>query len=149
MSYSTQFAEKGLKLWDISNEYYSTVRLNLVSERNPKRSVNLSGRADYLITTKDYSALEALSHSLCVIEKQSRGKPEKECEYQLQTYLFLLMNKYRFGSLLGLLILDDGRCRAFKATRNLHSCLYCSNDTFNIFFVVDVVEKVLRDLQMI
>jgi hypothetical protein len=150
ISYSKQFAEKGLKLWDINNDYYSTVRLHLVSRINPKRSINLSGRADYLVTAKDKSAPESLSHALCVIEKQSGGKPEEECEHQLETYLFLLMNKYGLLSLVGLLILDDGRCRAYKAIRDSNNgCLYFSNDTFNIFYLVDVVEQVLKDLEMI
>jgi hypothetical protein len=148
-SYSTKFADKGLKLWDISNDYYSTVRLNIVSV-NQNRSIHLSGTADYLVTTKDKSAPESLSHALCVIVRQSGGKPEEECEHQLEAYLFLLMNRYGFRSLMGLLILDDGRCRAYKAIRtSVGGCVFMSNDTFNIFYLADVVEKVLKDLAMI
>lgn len=150
MSYSRNFAEKGMKLWDINNDYYSTVRLNLVSKANPQRSINLSGRADYLITRTGTSAPEALSHALCVIEKQSGGKPEEECEHQLETYLFLLMNKFGRLSLVGVLILDDGRCRAYKAIRDVNSsCLYFSNATFNISFLVTVLEQLLKDLEML
>eukprot|EP01039_Chlorochromonas_danica_P008359 gene8356-9213_t len=153
MSYSKQFTEKGLKLWDINNDYYSTVRLNLVSRRNPDRSINISGRANdkyNLVTANDKSAPESLSNALCVIVKQSGGKPEEECEHQLETYLFLLMNKCGLHSLVDLLILDDGRCRAYKAIRDSNSgCLYFSNDTLNISYLVDVVEQVLMDLKMI
>ena len=150
MSYEAKFVEKGLKLWDINNDPYSSVRLHLVSKANPSRSVNISGRADYLVTRQGLSRPEILSHVLCVIEKQSGGKPEEECEHQLETYLFLLMNKYGLLKLVGLLILDDGRCRAYKAVRDAsNGCIYFSNDTFNISYMPNVVERVLRDLQMI
>eukprot|EP01040_Poterioochromonas_malhamensis_P013893 gene13893-15331_t len=148
--YCSKFEEKGLKLWDIYNDYYASIRLNLVSKVNPKRSINLSGRADYLITKNDISAPESLSHALCAIVQQSRTKLEEECEHHLEAYLFLLMNKYGLLSVTGILILVDGRCRAYKAIRNSHrGCLYHSNDTFNIFYLADVVEKILKDLQMI
>jgi hypothetical protein len=150
MFYDKQFREKGLRLWDIINDPYSSVRLHLVSKTNPTRSANLSGRADYLVTLDGVSRPESLSHVLCVIEQQSGSKKEEECEHQLETYLFLLMNKYGLHKLVGLLVLDDGRCRAYKATHDAsNGCLYLSNDTFSIFYITIVVENILKDLGMI
>ncbi len=148
MSYGAQFTEMGLKMWDINHDPYSSVRLHLVSKKNPSRSVNISGRADYLITKDGVSRPESLSHALCVIQKQS-GKDEEECEHQLETYLFLLMNKYGLIKLVGLLVLDDGRCRPYKAIRGeRNGCLYVSYDTFNIFYIAEVIANILQDLQM-
>lgn len=150
MSYQNEFAQNGLKLWDINNDPYSTVRLNLVSKTHPTRKANISGRADYLVTKQGLSRPESLSHVLCVIEKQSGGKLEVECEHQLETYLFLLMNKYGLLKLAGLLILNDGRCRAYKAVRgDDNGCVYFTNDTFNIFYMPQVVTNILTDLQVL
>lgn len=150
MSYENKFAELGLKLWDINNDPYSSVRLHLVSKANPSRTANISGRADYLVTKQGVSKPECLSHVLCVIEKQSGGKPEEECEHQLETYLFLLMNKFGLVKLVGLLVLDDGRCRTYKAIRDgSNGCVYFSNDTFHIAYMPNIIERVLADLQMI
>ncbi len=150
MSYQNQFSNNGLKLWDINDDPYSSVKLHLVSKTPPYREANISGRADYLVTKQGLSRPESLSHVLCVIEKQSGGKPEEQCEHQLETYLFLLMNKYGLLKLVGLLILDDGRCRAYKAIRDAsNGCVYFSNDTFHIYYMPQVVTSILRDLQMV
>jgi hypothetical protein len=81
MLYSDRFNLSGLKLWNIGNDQYSAVRLNLVSKANPAISVNISGRGDYLVTKVGIKRVESLSHCLCIIKKQSDGKEEVQCEH--------------------------------------------------------------------
>lgn len=150
MEYQSQFNQKGFKLWDINHSHYATVRMNLVNEKNPHHTAIISGRADYLVTKIGVSAAEFLSKALCVIQKQSGGKPDEETEYQLEAYLFLLMNTQGLKYLTGLVIYDDGRCRAYKAIRDPfppYGCVYYSNDTFNIAYIVDVIDKILNELE--
>lgn len=60
------------------------------------------------------------------------------------------MNKYGLLALSGFLVLDDGRCRAYKAIRDeINGCLYFSNDTFCIVYLVEMVEAVLTELKLI
>jgi hypothetical protein len=64
--------------------------------------------------------------------------------------MFLMMNKFGLKKLVGLLIYDDGRCRAYKSIRGEdQGCLYYSNDTFCVHYIAEVVSDILSDLGML
>lgn len=63
------------------------------------------------------------------------------------------MNTQGLKYLTGLVIYDDGRCRAYKAVRDPtvppHGQVYYSNDTFHIAHIVVVLEQILNDLESV
>jgi hypothetical protein len=58
-----------------------------------------------------------LFKTLVIIEVQSI-RNENNCDKQMIEYLFLVMNTKALSSVLGFVIYIDGRCRAFKASRD-------------------------------
>ena len=88
------------------------------------------------------------SHILCVIEIQSkhRAADEAVCEPQMQVYLLILMNKVRPTQLLGFLVLDDGRVKAFKARWDENSKgVYEKNDYFHVSCIGEMLHSLLTE----
>mmetsp|Transcript_26223 Transcript_26223/g.37535 ORF Transcript_26223/g.37535 Transcript_26223/m.37535 type:complete len:122 (+) Transcript_26223:409-774(+) len=106
----------------------------------------LSGRGDYIISSKKAACREAASlYALCVVEKQSKSN-EDDCDYyKLLTYLVLMMNRYGFTYLAGILLFNDGTCRAYRAIRDSAAdSVYESNDKFQLYQIADVLPHLLR-----
>lgn len=140
------FERMGYKVWNINNNQHATSYIKVISEANANHVITIAGRADYLVTKADVTKSEYQHKTLCVIEIQS--KPDtKLCELQMQVYLLILMNTKNLLALVGFLVLDDGQCRAFKATRDeAGGCMFEMNDTFHVTFIAEVMHKVLADL---
>jgi hypothetical protein len=75
---------------------------------------------------------------MCVIEIQSKDN-EEDCEYQLVTYLVLMMNRFGLLRVAGILVYNNGTCRAFRATRKENGVVYEQNDTFPIYQIADIL----------
>jgi hypothetical protein len=63
---------------------------------------------------------------------------------QMIAYLFLIMNTRALPSVLEFVIYTDGRCRAFKASRDHdNNCVYEQNDSFYICHLPAVIGDLL------
>lgn len=82
-------------------------------------------------------------HPLVVIEIQS--KPDEErCELQMQVYLLLLMNTRGLRRVFGILVYNDGRCRAYKASRDVgNNCVYEQDEIFYVCHIARVIADLL------
>jgi hypothetical protein len=147
--YLDEFLSLGYKPWKIENKLHATSYLKVISNADNNKFITIAGRADYLITKTGVTVAEYLNKTLCVIEIQS--KPEVElCELQMQLYLLILMNTKHLPALAGFLILDNGQCRAYKASRDeMGDCLFEMNDLFHIAYLPRVMDEVLRDLGLV
>lgn len=132
------------RVWDIQHATGDTVHIVLEDSNRKRRK--LSGRADYIITSPDVESREtALPFARCVVEIQSKPLDE-DCEYQLKTYLVIMMNLYPLKSLTGILVYENGTCRAYRARRGGDGgALYEQNDTFLIYQIVDVLRTLLSE----
>jgi hypothetical protein len=121
----------------------------VTSKADPSQFITIAGRADYLVTKSGVSIAEYLSKILCVIEIQSKDDVDL-CEQQMLVYLLILMNTKNLPALVGILVLTDGQCRAFKATRDKHGgCIFEMNDLFHVGYIATVVNQVLGDLRIL
>jgi hypothetical protein len=126
----------GLKVWEIQNGDTTSL---ILEDSNGLQKV-LSGRADFIISSSDAKCQgAALQHAQCVVEIQSKDN-ELDCEYQLVTYLVLLMNRYGLEFLAGVLVYNNGTCRAFRASRKVNGVVYEENDTFPLYQFADILE---------
>jgi hypothetical protein len=130
----------GFQVWDIQNNQNSTGYLNI---RNAEQQILLSGRADFLITDSAETLSSYLYKTLVIIEIQSQ-RNEDNCDRQMIAYLFLIMNTRALRSVLGFVIYTDGRCRAFKASRDHgNNCVYEQNSSFYICHLPTVIGNLL------
>lgn len=126
-----------VKVWDIQNSTGDTI--SVVLEDSDGVQKELSGRADFIISSRKASIQgAAYQHALCVVEIQSKPN-EMDCEYQLVTYLVLIMNRYGLRSVTGILVYTDGRCRAYRAIREGAGAIYEENDTFYLYQIADIL----------
>lgn len=140
-----KFLSFNYKVWDIQNQLHATTYLELVSKRTSQKIV-VGGRADYLVTHSHTTKANYLSEILCVVEIQSRND-ETICELQMLVYLLILMNAKNLKWLVGFLVLTDGRCRAFKATRNeLGDCVYEMNSCFHVGYIANIFSCIISEL---
>lgn len=149
IDYHQTFAELGYKIWNIENKQHATSYLKVSCKDNTNKFITIAGRADYLITKRDITIAEYLNKTLCVIEIQS--KPDITlCELQMELYLVILMNTKHLRALVGFLVLDNGLCRAFKATRDdMGDCLFEMNDLVHLTYVAGVMHSVLQDISLV
>eukprot|EP01038_Epipyxis_sp_PR26KG_P017466 gene17466-24162_t len=118
IDYVDSFRTRGFKVWDIQNKQHANTYIELRS-RSTSDSTLISGRADFIITTLSVTTAQYLNELLCVIEHLQK--------------------------LVGFLVLSNGQCRAFKATRNENSdCVYEQNDMFHLAHIVDMLENILN-----
>lgn len=113
VDYLPRLRALGFKAWNIENNHHATSYLKVSSLSNGT-FITIGGRANYLITKNNVTRAEYLNRVLCVIEIQSKLNIQL-CEL---LYLLILMNTKHLRALAGFLILTDGNCRAFKATRD-------------------------------
>ena len=149
-SYIGDFEARGLKVWDIQNSNIATQYLKLISAQTGKY-ILLSGRADFVITRNDCTKEAFLFRAFCVIEVQSKRDLE-QCENQLLAYLVLLMNTKGLPWLVGMLVYNDGQCRAFKATRNKDGIdgdgVYQMNDRFHVSYLPGILVNILAEMSV-
>ena len=143
LHYKSSIEALGVGVWDIQETGGDTVSVLLEDSNGAQK--RLSGRADFIISSKKAACLEAASlYALCVVEKQSKPN-EEDCEYQLLTYLVLMMNRYGFPYLAGILLFNDGTCRAYRAIRDgTADSVYESNGKFQLYQIADVLPGLLR-----
>eukprot|EP00595_Chromulina_sp_UTEXLB2642_P003712 CAMPEP_0196762770 /NCGR_PEP_ID=MMETSP1095-20130614/2756_1 /TAXON_ID=96789 ORGANISM="Chromulina nebulosa, Strain UTEXLB2642" /NCGR_SAMPLE_ID=MMETSP1095 /ASSEMBLY_ACC=CAM_ASM_000446 /LENGTH=144 /DNA_ID=CAMNT_0042114553 /DNA_START=402 /DNA_END=836 /DNA_ORIENTATION=- len=107
--------------------------------------VTVSTRPDGFVTRLPVTKGTIYSELLVVVKIQS--KPNiASCRLQLLTYLFTLMNVRALPWLIGILVDNNGKCRAFKATRNDVNCVYEENGTFDISHIVAVIELIIEGI---
>jgi len=128
---------EGFKVWDTQNGD-ANVRLTLVSSDPTQegRKVVISGRPDYLICKKDSDKNDFLLKTLCIIEIQPK-KDEALCELQLLANLYRFMNRQGLPKVIGFLILNDGRVKAYRASRQPDIILE-EDDYFQISHIAEV-----------
>jgi len=145
LHYKSSIEALGVGVWDIQDKCGDTISVLLEDSNGVQK--RLSGRADFIISTRKASCLEAASpYALCVVEKQSKPN-EEDCEYKLLTYLFLMMNRYGFPYLAGILLFNDGTCRAYRAIHDGASDgVYESNGKFQLYQIADVLPGILRGI---
>ena len=133
----------GYTVWDIQTRTVETS--SLVLEDSAGRQSKLSGRADFLIATKNARSLAAApQHTVCVVEIQSKDN-EEDCEFQIMSYLYIMMNCYGLNSLAGILVYNNGNCRAYRASRdNVRGVMFEDNDTFPLFQIADILPELLN-----
>lgn len=128
-------------VWDVQHTTGDTISVVLEDTNGVQRE--LSGRADYIISTKAAKCQgAALQHALCIIEIQSK-RNELDCEYQIVTYLVLMMNIYALPKLTGLLVYKDGTCRAYRASRDAGGAIYEQNDLFRLYQISEILPTLL------
>ncbi len=105
----------------------------------------MSGQADFLITSSEVESRgTALPFTLCVVVIQNKPY-EDDCEFQLKAYLVIMMNLYGFARLTGILVYNNGLCRAYRAQRNPHGdALYEDNDIFYLCQIAEVLPTLLK-----
>jgi len=137
----------GFTVWDIQDTTGDTI--SVVLQDPIGRQKELSGRADYVISTKSAKCQgAALQNALCVVEIQSKDN-ELACEYQTMTYLILMMNRFRFSRLAGILVCNDGTCRSYRASRALNDAtgngaIYEQNDKFDLYQIDEILPVLLN-----
>jgi hypothetical protein len=130
----------GLKVWDITGD---TVSIVLQDSKGLQKE--LSGRADFIISSNEAKCQGAIfENALCVIEIQSNHADAVACEYQLVSYLVILMNRNGLPRLAGILVYDNGTCRAYRASRNGEATIYEQNDTFPLYQIADILPELLN-----
>ena len=128
----------GVKVWDIQRTTISVV----LQDSNGLQK-ELSGRADYIISSTAAKIQgAAYQHALCVVEIQSKSN-EEDCEYQLVTYLVLLMNRFGLRHVAGILVYSDGTCRAYRTSRSRVGAVYEQNDRFDLYQIADILHTLL------
>jgi hypothetical protein len=133
----------GLKVWDIQNSTGDTISVVLQDSNGLQKE--LSGRADFIISSN--AALchgSALQLAQCVIVIQNKDNVI-DCEYQLVTYLVLMMNRFGLLGIAGILVYRNGTCRAFRASRSGDGAVYEQNDTFPLYQIVDILPSLLTE----
>ena len=131
-----------VKVWDIQNSTRDTI--SVVLEDSEGIQKELSGRADFIISSRKAMVQgAAYQHALCVVEIQSKPS-ETDCEYQLVTYLVLIMNRFGLRRVTGILVFNDGRCRAYRASREGGNAIYEENDTFHLYQIVEILPALLN-----
>ncbi len=139
--YKKDIQKLGYTVWDIQTSVGENVSILLQDPK--KRQKKLSGRGDYIIASAQATCREAASiYALCIVEIQSKENTE-DCELQSITYLVLMMNVFGLPRLTGILVYNNGTCRAYRASRNGGATLYESNDTFPLYQIVDVLPTLL------
>ena len=143
IDYKVAIEALNCKVWDVQNSTDETVHV-ILQDSNGKRR-KMSGRADFLITSSDVESQgTALPFTLCVVEIQSKPD-EVDCEFQLKSYLFIMMNLYGFGRLTGILVYNDSRCRAYLAERSSNGgAMYEENDTFYLCQIAENLPTLLN-----
>lgn len=143
LHYKSSIEALRVRVWDIQDTGGDTVSV-LLEDCNGVQK-RLSGRGDFIISSRKAACREAASlYALCVVEKQSKPN-EEDCDYQLLTYLVLMMNRYGFTYLAGILLFNDGTCRAYRAIRDgAADSVYESNGKFQLYQIADVLPKLLR-----
>jgi hypothetical protein len=140
--YKSVIENLGLKVWDIQRTTGDTISVVLQDSTGLQKE--LSGRADFVISsTAARCQGAALQHALCVVEIQSKDN-EEDCEYQLVTYLVLMMNRFGLARVAGILVYKNGTCRAFRASRDGDGAVYEQNDTFAIYQIAEVLPVLLN-----
>ena len=89
----------------------------------------------------------SFSNALCVVEVQSKDG-EDACEYQIKTYLVLMINRFGFSRLAGILVCNDGTCRSYRASRALNGAtgngaVYEQNDKFDLYQIDEILPVLL------
>lgn len=144
--YKDHIEALGLKVWDIQNTTGDTAHIILEDSNGSQEK--LSGRADFIISSTHAKCHAAAMHNaVCVVEKQSKPNQE-DCEYQMVTYLVIMMNRYGFKFLTGILLYTDGSCRAYRASRDTKgNNIFEENDTFGLYQIADVLPTLLTKPQ--
>lgn len=134
--------EGGLRVWDIQGTTGDTISLVLQDSEGLQKE--LTGRADFIISSHAASIQgAALQHAVCVVEIQSR-RNEVDCEFQLVTYLVMMMNRFGLMKVAGILVYNDGTCRSYRASRGGNGAVYEQNDKFGLYQIADVLPNLLN-----
>lgn len=141
-AYVDEIERLGMKVWDIQNTTGDTISVVLQDSLGLQKE--LSGRADFIISSPDAKCQgAALQHALCVVEIQSRDN-EEDCEYQLVTYLLLMMNRFGLPRVAGILVFKNGTCRSYRASRvGDGGAVYEQNDTFDLYQIAEILPALL------
>jgi len=152
VSYSWKFADYindiehkfGFRVYNIEKANGESEDLILQDSQGWLRT--LSGYADYIIADpKADTRATAKAFALCVVEIQSDEDDEERCECQLQAYLVILIHRYGYKFLTGVLVLNNGTCRAYRAEiRPSEGKVYESKDCFPLYQIVDVLPNLLK-----
>jgi hypothetical protein len=133
----------GLKVWDVQHSTAGD-SVSIVLEDSTGLQKELSGRADFIISSGAARCQGAvLQHAQCVVEIQSKDN-EENCEYEMVTYQVLLMNRFGLQCLAGILVYKDGRCRAYRASRENNGVVHEENDTFPLYQIADILPTLLN-----
>jgi hypothetical protein len=133
---------EGLTVWDIQKTTGDTI--SVVLEDSLGRQKELTGRADFIISSgRARCQGAALQNAVCVVELQSKGNCI-DCEFQLVTYLLLIMNNYGLRKVAGILVYNDGTCRSYRASRDGNGAVYEQNDKFGLYQIADVLPHLLN-----
>ena len=142
VDYQSVIEGLGFKVWDIQDKTGDTI--SVVLEDSLGRQKELSGRADFIISSQSAKCQgAALQNALCVVEIQSKDD-EEACEFQMMTYLVLMMNRFGFSRLAGILVCKDGTCRSYRASRALNvatgnGAVYEQNDKFDLYQIDEIL----------
>ena len=147
VDYQSAIEGLGFKVWDIQDKTGDTI--SVVLEDSLGRQKELSGRADFIISSQSAKCQgAALQNALCVVEIQSKDD-EEACEFQMMTYLVLMMNRFGFTRLAGILVCNDGTCRSYRASRALNGAIgngavYEQNDKFDLYQIDEILPVLLN-----
>ena len=147
VDYQSAIEGLGFKVWDIQDK--TGDKISVVLEDSLGRQKELSGRADFIISSQSAKCQgAALQNALCVVEIQSKDD-EEACEFQMMTYLVLMMNRFGFTRLAGILVCNDGTCRSYRASRALNGAIgngavYEQNDKFDLYQIDEILPVLLN-----
>jgi len=142
VDYIPRIVALNLKVFDVQMKQRAYMYLDIIDSNGIKFAY--AGRADYIISSARASRTTCLSEAICVVEIQSKDN-EQLCELQLQSYMLILMNTQRLRGLLGFLVLNNGNCRVYRASRSEDGdCIYEENDVFHVCFIADVIQSLLQ-----
>ena len=147
LDYQSAIEGLGFKVWDIQDKTGDTI--SVVLEDSLGRQKELSGRADFIISSQSAKCQgAALQNAVCVVEIQSKDD-EEACEFQMMTFLVLMMNRFGFSRLAGILVCNDGTCRSYRASRALNGAIgngavYEQNDKFDLYQIDEILPVLLN-----
>ena len=150
LDYQSAIEGLGFKVWDIQDTTGDTISVVLQDSDGRQKE----GRADFIISSQSAKCQgAALQNALCVVEIQSKDD-EEACEFQMMTYLVLMMNRFGFSRLAGILVCNDGTCRSYRASRALNGAtgngatgngaVYEQNDKFDLYQIDEILPVLLN-----
>jgi len=134
----------GLGVFDIRRDKFDSASIILEDSNGTQRKLRV--RVDFAIalTSEARCILASIHYAKCVVMLQNEDN-EEDSEYKLITCLFAMLNNLGMRTVAGILVYNNGTCRAYRAVRNgtTYGGMLEQNDTFLLYQIAEVLPTLL------